>query len=162
MLIIFMILNIATDSPVTTTTTIPIVVGGLATQTGVNSGSALLTGCHQDGTPPANIYSAFVVPRSTRANGPFAIPNSGAGDFDCHRSFITNTTYPRLLGYFSNQLAARGWNEFSSGASNGDPQLLFQKAGSDTFYWVLGITVTSHTSSDVNWTYRIYQNSSSI
>jgi len=162
MLAIFMILNISTDAPVTTTTTIPIVVGGLSTQTGSASGVALLSGCHQASEPPANIYNAFVLPSPTRANGPFALPNSGAGDFDCHRSFISTTTYPRLLGYYTNQLEARGWNEFSSGASNGDPQLLFQKAGSDTFYWVLGITINAHHGDTVDWTYRIYQNSSSI
>ena len=36
---------------------------------------------------------------------------------------------------------ARGWDLFSRGSSNGAPSSLFQKAGTDTFYWVVGITV---------------------
>jgi hypothetical protein len=67
-----------------------------------------------------------------------------------------------LLGYYSAQLKARGWNLFSQGASNGSPQDLFQKAGSDTFYWVIGVTVTSSSATSTHWTYQIYQNSETI
>jgi len=48
------------------------------------------------------------------------------------------------------------------GTSSGAPQLLFQKAGSDTFYWIVGVTVTARHGATSNWTYRIYQNSSAI
>jgi hypothetical protein len=66
------------------------------------------------------------------------------------------------LSFYKTQLEARGWSLFSSGASNGSPQYLFQKAGSDTFYWVIGITVDSSTSTSTSWTFRIYQNSEAI
>ena len=161
-LAVFMVLNLATNAPVATTTTIPIVVGGLTTQTGPLSGPNMLANCHQDGTPPSNIVGGFLLPVGTRPTGPFDLVNAGAGDFDCHRSFVTATTPSKLLGYFQSQLVARGWNEFSSGAANGNPQLLFQKAGSDTFYWVLGITVNERRGSPVPWTFTIRQNSSSI
>ena len=47
-------------------------------------------------------------------------------------------------------------------ASNGDPQSLFQKAGSDGFYWEVGVTVTKSTSTRANWTFEIYQNSDTV
>jgi hypothetical protein len=59
-------------------------------------------------------------------------------------------------------LEARGWSLFSKGASNGSPQSLFQKAGSDSFYWVVGITVHSSTKSSCRWTFTIYQNSGAV
>lgn len=162
MLGVFITLNAVTDQGVTTTTTLPVFVGGLPTQTGASSGALLLEGCHQDGTPPNNIISAFLVPAVTRADGPFAIPNSGAGDFDCHRNFITSASPGALLSYYKTQLEARGWNLFSSGASNGAPQYLFQKAGSDTFYWELGVTVLHRESHRTTWKFEIYQNSQTI
>ena len=76
MLVVFMILNVVTDSPVATTTTIPIVVGGLTTQTGAGSGDALLSNCHQDGEPPANIYSAFVLPSRRDQMAPSPCPTA--------------------------------------------------------------------------------------
>ncbi|HEY5103987.1 MAG TPA: hypothetical protein VII65_02985, partial [Acidimicrobiales bacterium] len=60
------------------------------------------------------------------------------------------------------QLEARGWNLFSKGSSTGKPQSLFQKAGNDGFYWVVGVTVTTSTKNNVAWTFRIYQNSQTI
>ncbi len=157
MLLIFIGINAVTDQSVTTTTTIPVIVGGLATES-----TQLLQGCQQPGTPPSNISSGLILPASTRANGAFDLPNSGAGDFDCYRSFITNVSPGALLGYYASELGARGWNLFSKGATNGSPQDLFQKAGSDTFYWVIGITVNTSTASQTDWTFRIYQNSESI
>ncbi len=158
----FMILNIATNAPTETSTSLPLIVGGLPVQGGLSSGAQLLAGCHQAGSPPNNILDGFMLPTPSRVDGPFAMVNQGAGDYDCHRSFVTTTTAAKLLGFYAGQLAARGWSNFSSGASNGMPQLLFQKAGSDTFYWVLGITVNHSDSRSVSWTFRIYQNSASV
>jgi hypothetical protein len=157
MLAVFLLINAVSDQGVTTPTTIPVVVGGLSTES-----TNLLTGCEQPGTPPANVLPALIVPASTTARGPATLPNEGAGDFDCTRSFVTAVKPGALLGYYSAQLRARGWNLFSQGASNGSPQDLFQKAGSDTFYWVIGVTVTSSSANSTNWTYQIYQNSETI
>lgn len=162
MLSVFMLLNAVTSTPVAPTTTLPIIVGGIPVQSGAVSGAALLTNCHQDGTPAANVLDGFILPQGTHATGPFRIVNAGAGEFDCRRPFISTTTAPKLLGFYASQLEARGWTEFSSGATNGMPQLLFQKAGSDTFYYVLGITVNVQQGGDTQWTFRIYQNSNTI
>ena len=158
----FMIINLATSTPVATTTTLPLIVGGLPVQTGASSGAQLLGGCHQAGSPPQNIVGSFLLPVGSQARGAFTIVNQGAGEFDCHRSFVTKTSAAKLLGFYAGQLQARGWNNFSSGASDGQPQLLFQKAGTDTFYWVLGITVNHASAGAINWTFRIYQNSAAI
>jgi hypothetical protein len=158
-LLIFMAINLISDQGVTTTTTtVPIVVGGLTT----DRSSVVLSGCHQPDNPPTNIVGAFLVPTHTRANGPAVTPNSGAGDFDCYRHLVTTASAAELLGYYSAHLQARGWNLFSRGTSNGSPQLLFQKAGSDGFYWIVGISVNATHGSTARWTYRIYQNSETI
>lgn len=158
MLVVFMAINMVSDQGVTTTTTLPTIVGGLQSE----PLGALLAGCQQPGNPPTNILDAFLLPEDTRANGAFTLPNDGAGDFDCFRSFITKAKPGELLGYYASQLGARGWSLFSRGSSNGGPQYLFQKAGSDTFYWIVGITVNSTKDSETHWTYRIYQNSETI
>ena len=159
-LLVFMIINVVTSQRVATTTTIPVVVGGL----GVDTSSSVLADCTTPGTPPSNITPGMLVPVGTQARGPFRLPNSGAGDFDCLRPLVTTSSASSLLSFYRSQLEARGWSLFSSGASNGAPQYLFQKAGSDTFYWVIGITVAPSASSNTStaWTFRIYQNSEAI
>lgn len=155
---IFMVVNLVTDQGVATTTTLPVVVGGLA----IDPTSTLLNNCLTPGTPPSNIVTGVVDPVGTRAAGPFVMPNSGAGDFDCYRPLVTSANAATLLSFYKTQLEARGWSLFSSGASNGSPQYLFQKAGNDTFYWVIGVTVTSSSNTSTAWTFRIYQNSASF
>ena len=158
MLAIFMFINLVVDQGVASTTTIPVVVGGLA----IDTSSAALDNCDPPSTIPLDIAPGLIVPASTHTRGPFRIPNAGAGDFDCSQPLRSATTASALLGFYKAQLEARGWALFSSGATNGAPQYLFQKAGSDTFYWIVGITVNSSRSESTNWTYRIYQNSEAI
>ncbi|MGC1419229.1 MAG: hypothetical protein WA786_03805 [Acidimicrobiales bacterium] len=155
----FMIINIVSNQGVTTTTTtVPSVVGGLGTQ----PSSIILRNCQQPDNPPADISSALFVPATTQSTGPAQLPNEGAGDFDCYRPLVTDATSGDLLSYYTTQLEARGWSLFSNGASGGAPQELFQKGGSDGFYWVVGITVTASSASSTKWTYTIYQNSETI
>ena len=158
MLAVFLILNAATNKAVSTTpTTIPIVVGEIAT----DSSSMLLNNCTQYGTMPSNIIPALIVPVGTTSGGNNRIPNAGAGDYDCIKPLVTSASYKDVLGFYKAHLAALGWNLFSKGASNGAPQYLFQKSGLDSFYWIIGITVTSPTSpADTNWKFRVYQHSS--
>jgi hypothetical protein len=155
----FMLINVISDQGVaTTTTTVASVVGGLNTETS----KVILQNCQQPDNPPTNIADAFLVPVSTQSTGPTRLPNEGAGDFDCFRPLVTQTSSGALLQYYKTQLEARGWNLFSTGSSSGSPQVLFQKAGSDGFYWVVGITVLSSNSSTTKWKYTIYQNSGSV
>ncbi len=157
-LVVFMLINLVANPTVTTPTTVPIVVGGLATA----KSNAAVAGCQQPGTPPSNISGALFVPVGTKPVSATVHANGGAGDYDCYRDLVTSTSAGSLLGYYRTHLEALGWNLFSSGATSGQPQLLFQKAGSDTFYWVVGITVQRSTRRVIHWSYRIYQNSSTL
>lgn len=157
-LIVFLAINFIVNPRVkTTVTTLPVIVGGLTTETG-----HLLAACQQAGSPPSNISTALVVPATTAAVAAASHPNGGAGDYDCVQKFKTSASSAQVLGYYGVQLPARGWDLFSRGSSSGQPQLLFQKAGSDTFYWVVGVTVERVAGAETYWNYRIYQNSSAI
>ncbi|HEY5265890.1 MAG TPA: hypothetical protein VIJ40_03675 [Acidimicrobiales bacterium] len=161
MLIVFLVINLAANQGVTKeTTTIPLVVGGLQLD---KTPSAALKYCLQSEEVPTNITDAFVMPVRTVPTGGANTPNSGAGDFDCYEPLATSSTNSAsLINFFNAQLEARGWNLFSKGSSTGQPQSLFQKAGNDGFYWVVGVTVTKSNANSVDWTYRIYQNSETI
>jgi len=162
MLVVFLVINLVANQGVTkeTTTTLPVVVGGL--QRDVSPGPALKS-CLQSVEVPSNIADAFVMPVGTSPTGGATTPNSGAGDFDCYEPLATiGASSAALISFYDAQLEPRGWSLFSTGASNGDPQSLFQKAGSDGFYWVVGVTVTKSSAARVDWTFRIYQNSQTI
>lgn len=138
----------------------PVVVGGLQAMTA--PGPALKY-CLQPEEVPSNIDDAFVVPVGTSPRSGANTPDLGAGEFDCFEPFTTtNTTSAGIIDFYDAHLEARGWSLFSKGAANGDPQSLFQKAGSDGFYWEVGVTVDKTTSTSVEWTFTIYQNSETI
>jgi hypothetical protein len=156
---VFMVINLISDQGVNTTpTTLPVVVGGLDKA----PSSAVLNYCKSASEIPTNINDVFLVPVGTSGGSGGNIPNAGAGDFDCYQPLVTTTNAPSLLKFYKSQLEVRGWGLFSQGSSNGSPQSLFQKAGNDGFYWVVGITVTKSASNLVHWTFRIYQNSETV
>jgi hypothetical protein len=158
-LIVFMVINLVSDQGVTSTaTTLPVVVGGLK----LAPTSAVVDYCKSASEIPTNIDDAFIVPVGTQGGAGGNIPNAGAGDFDCYQPLVTSTNSASLLAFYKTQLEVRGWALFSRGSSKGSPQSLFQKAGNDGFYWVVGITVTKSSSNQVHCTYRIYQNSETV
>jgi len=158
-LAVFMLINLISDQGVTSTrTTLPVVVGGLKTA----PTSTVVNYCKSASEIPSNIDDVFIVPVGTQSESGGNIPNAGAGDFDCYQPLETDTNAASLLEFYKTQLEVRGWGLFSKGSSNGSPQSLFQKAGNDGFYWVVGISVTKSTSNLVHWTFRIYQNSETV
>jgi hypothetical protein len=161
MLAIFIGINSVFDQTVsTTTTTTPIVVGGLPLDT---TNSSLANYCDFSHIIPSNIRSGLFLPAKSSPAAGASIPNSGAGDFDCVQPERTQgATSADILSFYAAHLEAKGWSLFSQGASNGDPQSLFQLAGSDSFYWVIGITVHHVQHGSVTWTFRVYQNSETI
>jgi hypothetical protein len=161
MLGVFLLIDFATNKGVVTVqTTIPTVVGGLPIDA---KPSAALQYCLQSEEVPRNIDSAFIVPQKTVPRPGANTPDLGAGEYDCFEPMATTgASSGALLNFFDTQLEARGWNLFSKGASNGDAQSLFQKAGSDGFYWELGVTVNKSTASRLDWTFTIYQNSDTV
>ncbi len=157
-LVIFLIIDLVTSPRVTPSSPRVAIVGGM----GLDAHNAGLRACQSPGTPPSNISGALVLPVSTHSQGAAVHANSGAGDYDCLRHFTTRTSAGALLGFYEAHLESQGWSLFSTGTSHALAQMLFQKAGSDTFYWVAGVTVNSSSNGRLSWTFRIYQNSSTI
>lgn len=155
----FMLINIIASPRVqTTSTTLPVVVGGL----GLATTSPARALCTATDAIPANVASGIVTPVHTSVVRGGLIVNQGAGDFDCVEPLTTHASAAALLSFFDGQLSVRGWNLFSKGSSTGKPQSLFQKAGTDGFYWIIGVTVTAARHGATSWTFRIYQNSETI
>jgi hypothetical protein len=158
----FIFIDFLTDQTIVTkeTTTLPVVVGGLQANP---SPGAKLQYCLQTEEVPSNITNAFVVPMNTVTRSGESTPDLGAGEFSCEQPFTTSgANSSAIIAFFNAQLQARGWSLFSHGASNGDPQSLFQNAGNDGFYWELGVTVTKSSATSVDWTFQIYQNSETV
>jgi hypothetical protein len=158
---VFLLVDFATNKGVVTVpTTIPTVVGGLPLDA---KPAPALQYCLQSEEVPSNLNNAFIVPKNTVPEPGANTPDLGAGEYDCFEPMATiHATPDQLVTFFDTQLEARGWSLFSRTASNGKPQSLFQKAGSDGFYWELGITVTKSTAAKVYWKFTIYQNSDTI
>jgi hypothetical protein len=158
---VFLLVDFATNKGIVTVpTTIPTVVGGLPLDAKPGPG---LKYCLQAEEVPSNLNDSFIVPENTVPRPGANTPDLGAGEYDCYEPMATtHATANQLVTFFDSQLEARGWDLFSRTASNGKPQSLFQKAGSDGFYWELGITVTKSTAAKVDWTFTIYQNSDTI
>jgi hypothetical protein len=160
MLAVFLGINIVTDQTVThtTTTTEPIVVGGLSASTS----TSLLDPCLAPSVIPTNISSDLSYPAGSTSAVSLSVVNSGAGDFDCIGRLSTSGAPAALLAYYQHRLEPLGWSLFSQGSVSGQPQSLFQKAGSDGFYWIMGVTVESHRAGQMVWQFRLYQNSEVI
>lgn len=161
MLGVFLLVDFVTSKGVVPPpTTLPAVVGGLTRDA---NPTPALKYCLQSEEVPSNLDSAFLVPDNTVPRSGANTPDLGAGEYDCIEPMsTTGATSGQIISFFNAQLETRGWSLFSKGASNGHPQSLFQKAGSDGFYWELGITVTKSTASHVDWTFEIYQNSDTV
>jgi hypothetical protein len=153
MLLIFVLINGVFDQGTTTTTTV-FVAGGLA----IDRANPLLRECALPGIPPPDIANGLIVPVDTIAAGPVTHRSTSDGSFDCSRDLAGPHRGSQVLGFYLNQLQALGWHAFSKGAAvGGGQQYLFQKAGSDTFEWIEGVTVTSSGGDGSAWTVRMYQ-----
>jgi hypothetical protein len=162
MLATFLVVDIATSQHVAPSrSSAPVVVGGLGVDRSPAAGTAY---CRQPLEVPRDLYSAFVFPLGTTLRPGSNTPNLGAGDFDCYEHLATSAaTSGQILGFYRAHLEALGWSLFSTAdAPNGHPEYLFQKASSDGFYWVLGISVTATPGSGARWTFTLYQNSQTV
>ena len=154
-LLLFTSVNLITNPRVATTTTIPVVVGALP----VDTSSTVLRGCELPGNPPEDITASLVVPQTTTRVGGPTWKGKGAGGFDCTQRLATEADLTEVASFYKAHFVARGWKLFSEGpaAKTGEQQLLFQRAGSDSFYWIAGLTVTSSDTSSTSYTLRLYQ-----
>ncbi len=159
-LIFFTSINIVANPTVNSTTTIPIVVGALP----IDTESTILAECQLPDNPPPDINSALLIPTLSSAESQIRWRGKGPGGYDCARDIAVDASPSELLSFYKSHLEARGWKLFSQGDSYHakQSQMLFQKAGSDTFYWILGVSVISSTSNSTVFTFRIYQGASLI
>ena len=116
-----------------------------------------------NGEPPDDILAAVVLPSGISA--PTPLHDSGQPtSFDRSLEFTSNASQAQLYTFFRKQLTARGWKIFSTGAPVGAKgvQMLGQKGGSDSWFWIQGVTISpttfaadGHQSTSV--TVRLYQ-----
>lgn len=155
-LVLFTGVGLITNPRVATTTTAPIyVVGALD----ADATSPALSACELPGNPPADVVASLSLPVDTTARGAALWKGKGAGGFDCTQRVRTMHSESEVLAFYKAHFVARGWKLFSEGPAykTGAQQLLFQKAGSDTFYWIAGMTVTASTTESTTYTFRLYQ-----
>ncbi len=159
-LIFFTSINILANPTVQSTTTIPIIVGALP----IDASSKLLRVCQLPDNPPTDISAVLLVPTNSSTISSPKWRGQGPGGFDCSRTLTTMASPGDVLGFYKSHAQARGWKLFSSGSSyhGNKSQLLFQKSGSDTFYWIFGITMESQTNTTATYTVRLYQGASLI
>jgi hypothetical protein len=99
-----------------------------------------------NGEPPSDILVAVVLPADTtklRALHNRGMPTS----FDRSLSFTTSASQAQVYTFFRKQMVGRGWRIFSTAApvrSDG-VQILAQKGGSDSWFWIQGVTISPTT-----------------
>jgi len=118
------------------------------------------------GEPPVDILNSVVIPQGMALTG---TPHTGgnATSFDTKLVYSSPASAQALYTFFFDELKARGWKIFSTGAPVGAPgvEILAQKAGTDSWYWEAGVIISptkfdtqNHQSTKV--TLRLYQASS--
>ena len=153
MLFIFGFINFV-DSPVTTATTQPIVLGGLAN----DPHTQVFAGFVGQGVPPGDIATSLIAPARTTAIGVVATGGGGVANYDREVRLSVDAPRSRLLGFYRSNLEARGWRLFSTGtASGGGAELLFQKAGTDGWYWESGVVAQPTRRGATVFIYRLLQ-----
>lgn len=144
-------------SPNTTTTTVPVVLGGLRIGSAATSHAAFAD-FYEAGEPPANIAGALIVPTGTTRITTDDTGGGGPGDYDDEVTLGVADAPARVLGFYRSNLVARGWSLFSSGTSpTGSPELLFSKNGDDGFQWEAGVVVASSSAAHASYTFRLLQ-----
>lgn len=137
----------------TTSTTLPTIVGGLPMGT-----TPLFRTWSGSGAIPGNVATALIAPAGARVLGAVTIGGGGAGQFDREDRLVVDAPRARLLGFYRSNLVARGWKVISeNGTPHGGAEVLFQKAGTDGFYWEAGVDASAPTRAVVPYTFRLFQ-----
>jgi hypothetical protein len=95
------------------------------------------------GEPPSNIINAVTVPvgsvRISHQNNA-----AGAGQFDAEVTLRSGASQGALLAFFAAAMHQQGWQVFDKGAAANNPgalEVLGKLAGTDGYYWELGVTI---------------------
>jgi len=98
------------------------------------------------GRPPANVLDAVVLPTGAEVVRGSATDQS-VGLYDRSLGFSTLLTEAQVIAFYRAELPAQGWKVLSQGPphlGNGF-EILSQLAGTDGYYWELGVTVSPTT-----------------
>jgi hypothetical protein len=142
-LILFVTIGlVSTHSPAPVTrSTAPVAVPGVGLRAAAAAG--LLSPIVTAGEPPSNILNAVSLPvgsvRTSHQN------NSGdAGQFDSQVTFRSGDSQAALLAFYAADMKLQGWQVFDQGPAANNPgalEVLGKLAGSDGYYWEMGVTI---------------------
>lgn len=108
--------------------------------------AAALRPIRQAGTPPANIVDALAVPVGATLVG--HTPSSAITLFDAQERFTVPGSQDGVIAFYRSELAAMKWHVDNVGPARGQAdatEVLAQKAGSDGWYWEVGVVVSPTT-----------------
>lgn len=108
--------------------------------------ATVLDPIRQPGTPPADIVDSLAVPVGATVVG--HTPSSGITLFDARERFTVPGTQAAVIAFYRAELVAMRWKVTDLGPARGHPGatvVLAQKAGSDGWYWEVGVVVSPTT-----------------
>jgi hypothetical protein len=151
-LIVFGLMNMIGSAAIAPTT-LPAIVGGAP----VDTSSRIFSAWPQGGEPPSDITAALVVPVGARLLGSVTTGGSSS-DFDREvRIAVPDLSRSHVLGFYRTHFEGLGWHLYSTSSNGNGVELLFQKGGSDGFYWEAGVNAASTSPTSATYTYRLFQ-----
>lgn len=100
----------------------------------------------QAGTPPADIVDTLAVPVGATVVG--HTPSTGITLYDARERFTVRGSQQSVLAFYRSELAAMKWKVTNVGPARRPAdatEVLAQKAGSDGWYWEVGVVVAPTT-----------------
>jgi hypothetical protein len=109
--------------------------------------TAALSPIVRPGEPPTNIVNAVSIPLgSVRvAHQDNSVPT---GQYDSQVTLRSDDSQAALLAFYAADMRLQGWQVFDRGPASNHPgalEVLGKLAGSDGYYWELGVTVSATT-----------------
>jgi hypothetical protein len=99
------------------------------------------------GQPPGNIVNAVSIPQgATRVS--FQNNTEAAQQYDAQVTLTTDASQGAVVNFYSKDLKQQGWQNLSTAPADHNPgalEVLAKKAGSDGFYWQIGVVVSATT-----------------
>ncbi len=125
-----------------------------------------LTPIVKSGQPPGNIINATDIPKgSVRLS--FENNSAAAQQYDAQIQMRSNASQGAIENFYRKDMKAQGWQIFEVGAADHDAnaiEVLGKLAGSDGFYWEMGVVVsptafgsTAPATGDTQFTVRLFQ-----
>lgn len=105
--------------------------------------AAALRPIQQPGTPPVNIVGSLALPAG--ATRVVAHPSRSVTLFDANERFDVTGSQAAVIDFYRKELRTGNWKVTSVGAARGSigaTEVLAEKAGTDGWYWEVGVVVS--------------------